>query len=214
MALVTTPNLHLPQWTPNEKPSYMVDFNNAFKSIDDSFAGTSTEVESANQKAMDAMAEAASATSKAQEAMQTANQAQAGLDAHIESLESRFISLPVTELSSDFGTVVHLIYNGACAHFRVCVTGRSSKAPTGGPINVATFTLPANIKVVNGNLPLSLGSPDLYIEIVEGGAPSVYTVKIYQYATTEQATYYSIGTYPATLTRNRRGEMLELLIYT
>lgn len=214
MAINTTPNLHLPQWTPNEKPSYLVDFNAAFKNIDDGFAGITTEADSANQTALGAMAEASSAMSQAQAAMQTANQAQTGLNNHIASLEPAFISLPVTELSSEFGTTVHLIYNGACAHFRVGVTGRSSKAPTGSAINVATFTFPANIKVVNGNLPLSLGSLDMYIEIMAGSTPSVYTVKIYQYRTTEQATYISSATYPVKLTQNARDQEPTILIYT
>lgn len=38
MSINTTPNLHLPQWTSDEKPSWLTEMNQAFSSIDMGFA--------------------------------------------------------------------------------------------------------------------------------------------------------------------------------
>lgn len=42
-----TPNLKLPQWTANEHPGYMSDFNQAFLSIDNGFGGVNQNVTAA-----------------------------------------------------------------------------------------------------------------------------------------------------------------------
>lgn len=213
MALVTTPNLHLPQWTPNEKPSYMVDFNNAFKSIDDSFAGTSTEVESANQKAMDAMAEAASATSKAQEAMQTANQAQAGLNAHIESLEPSTVDLTInkgTNRNIDIEAMV--AYNAACATLCIHIHYRELTAPSVyGAEAIGTLIFPDNMKIgtSRNRIYLTTCGAGPYIDLEPTGQNNVYTIYASFYGQYPADSHTeNIGTWPASYSLNSRNERI------
>lgn len=215
MALVTTPNLHLPQWTPNEKPSYMVDFNNAFKSIDDSFAGISTKVESANQKATDAMEEAASATSKAQEAMQTANQAQAGLNAHIESLKPSTIILTTTKSTNkNIDIEATLSYNAACATLHILIRYHEL---TYGPDteNIGTLTLPDNMKIgtSRNRIYLSPCGSGPYIHLEPTAQNNVYIIYagLYdQYPANSQSA--NIGTWPASYSMNSRGERILTIV--
>lgn len=143
MAINTTPNLHLPQWTPDEKPSYLVDFNGAFKSIDDGFAGITTEVDNANQTASDAMAEASSATSEAQAALQTANQAQYYYDTLDRALTPVSQNIDITPTSSATMSAGTITFNAACANIYIAII---LAAGSHGPDEqYAVMTLPSNI---------------------------------------------------------------------
>lgn len=50
MSINTTPNLHLPQWTSDEKPSWLSEMNQAFSAIDMGFAENKTANESTNSE--------------------------------------------------------------------------------------------------------------------------------------------------------------------
>lgn len=133
MAINTTPNLHLPQWTPNEKPSYLVDFNQAFAAIDTGFAGVKEGSDGAVQIATNAYNQATGA-------LQTANQAQGGLNSLKEGLNPSVISLATVPSADLASLTATLIYNNAGATLVIGIT--ANPAPTAQAIG--TITLPEN----------------------------------------------------------------------
>lgn len=216
MAINTTPNLHLPQWTPNEKPSYLVDFNAAFKNIDDGFAGITTEVDSANQTASDAMAEASSAMSQAQAAMQTANQAQTGLNNHIASLRPSTIALEINKTTARNITIeANLSYNGACATMHLLIT-YNEPATSSGAEAIGTLTFPNNITIgASRNLIYLAACGDgPYIDLHPTNTKNVYTINAGFYRTyPANSQSGNIGTWPASYSLNSRSEqILEITI--
>lgn len=50
MSINTTPNLHLPQWTSDEKPQWLTEMNGAFSRIDMGYAENKTANESTNSE--------------------------------------------------------------------------------------------------------------------------------------------------------------------
>lgn len=141
MALNTTPNLHLPQWTPNEKPAYLTDFNQAFASIDTGFAGVKESADSAASDATDAMAEAASA-------LQTANQAQSALNAFQSGFTPSIITLATSPAEGQLSALsAKLVYNNAVAVLSVSFTTATSPNKNNP---MGTITLPANIHIAGG----------------------------------------------------------------
>lgn len=137
MAINTTPNLHLPQWTPNEKPSYLVDFNQAFASIDTGFAGVKEGSDGAAQTATAALAQAASA-------LQTANNAQTAYNQLNEDLTPSTIALTISPTDKASAAVGTINYNAAIANLYVAIT----IAPGDHPANelYAVITVPANLE--------------------------------------------------------------------
>lgn len=137
MAINTTPNLHLPQWTPNEKPSYLVDFNQAFAAIDTGFAGIKEGSDGAVQTATAALAQAASA-------LQTANQAQAYYNQLSEDLAPSTIALTISPTNKALDAVGTINYNAASATLYVAI----SIGPGEYQANelFAVITLPANLE--------------------------------------------------------------------
>lgn len=82
MSLNTTPNIKLPQWTSDEKPSFLVEMNGAFSSIDTSYGLLKGDIESIKteqtgltQKIEDAVSKAEAATNTANSAVDTASHA-------------------------------------------------------------------------------------------------------------------------------------------
>ena len=70
-----TPNYNLPQYSADDKPTYLGDFNQAMSTIDTAIKGVDTKATSANTLAENANSTASSALSTAQSASTTANQA-------------------------------------------------------------------------------------------------------------------------------------------
>lgn len=137
MAINTTPNLHLPQWTPNEKPSYLVDFNQAFAAIDTGFSNVKEGSDGAVQTATAALAQASSA-------LQTANHAQAAYNQLNEDLKPSTIPLTISPTSKATDAVGTINYNAATATLYVAIT----VAPGEHQANelLAVITLPANLE--------------------------------------------------------------------
>lgn len=71
----STTNLHLPQYSQNDKPTYLGDFNQAMLDIDTGYASNKALAESADTKATSALADSQSALSTAQSASSTATEA-------------------------------------------------------------------------------------------------------------------------------------------
>lgn len=207
MAINTTPNLHLPQWTPNEKPSYLVDFNAAFKNIDDGFAGITTEADSANQTALGAMAEASSAMSQAQAAMQTANQAQTALNNHVASLTPSLIVTPTNPTSSTITYSVLTVYNSACANIDLTLTFTAETPISTSPFSIGTVTFPANIDFGNtdNNIQLGASGYGVFGELRRTSTKNVYDVYLMVYAPFGAGSLATNqGTYPVYIETNTR----------
>lgn len=134
MAINTTPNLHLPQWTPNEKPSYLVDFNQAFAAIDTGFSEVKEGSDGAVQIATNAYNQAASA-------LQTANQTQNALNNVIGKMVTRAIN--ITAVPSENMTDVDstLYYNDAMALLIITMGSKDSTTSKA----IGTITIPSNI---------------------------------------------------------------------
>ena len=158
MAINTTPNLHLPQWTPNEKPAYLTDFNQAFASIDTGFAGV-------QQGSAGAVQTATNAYNQATLALQTANQAQASINEMRADLEPSLINLNFTPGNDIKQMHVHLAYNMANAIIIIDITTNNTTSQS----QLCTFTLPANITVMglNGRTQLTNymnAEPSIFLE--------------------------------------------------
>lgn len=210
MALVTTPNLHLPQWTPNEKPSYMVDFNNAFKNIDNGFVEITTKVDSANQTASNAMAEASSATSQAQEAMQTANQAQEGLNSHIQELIPSTINLTINKSTSrNIDIQMKMSHNAACATLHLYITYNEQTTSEGSEV-IGSVVFPDNITLgagVSNHIYLATCGDGPYIDLAPTGQRNIYTITAGFYKQYPANSHSgNIGTWPAYYARTARNE--------
>ena len=142
MAINTTPNLHLPQWTPNEKPAYLTDFNQAFASIDTGFAGV-------QQGSAGAVQTATNAYNQATQALQTANQAQSSANKIIQGMHYSAISLPTTPGPNLQSFTVTLIYNLAGGVFVIGIVTKPEI--TQGEAFIGTFTIPNNFESVGFN---------------------------------------------------------------
>lgn len=140
MAINTTPNLHLPQWTPNEKPAYLTDFNQAFASIDTGFAGV-------QQGSAGAVQTATNAYNQATLALQTANQTQNALNDVIGKMITRAVNITavpsenMTELDST------LYYNDAMALLAITMGSKDSTTSKA----IGTITIPSNITLLGIN---------------------------------------------------------------
>lgn len=145
MAINTTPNLHLPQWTPNEKPSYLVDFNQAFAAIDTGFSEVKEGSDGAVQIATNAYNQAASA-------LQTANQTQNALNDVIGRMRTRAIN--ITTVPSENMTDINstLYYNDAMA---LLIIDMGSKDSTTSKA-IGTITIPSNITLQGINYRMEL----------------------------------------------------------
>lgn len=75
MSINTTPNLELPQWTSNEKPSFLTEINGAWSSIDTAYGLMKSEQESLTTRQSAVEATAGNANTNATEAKQTADTA-------------------------------------------------------------------------------------------------------------------------------------------
>lgn len=136
MAINTTPNLHLPQWTPNEKPAYLTDFNQAFASIDAGFAGATGDSTAALQTATSALATANSA-------LETANRAQYSYNALNEDLAPSTIALTISPTDRAIDAVGTINYNAATANLYVAITIGPGEYQANELL--AVITLPANL---------------------------------------------------------------------
>lgn len=145
MAINTTPNLHLPQWTPNEKPSYLVDFNQAFAAIDTGFSGVKEGSDEAVQIATNAYNQAAGA-------LQTANQTRNALNDSIEKMRTRAINLTTVPSENMTDISSTLYYNDAIALFVIDMGSRDSTTSK----SIGTITIPSNIRLLGINYRMEL----------------------------------------------------------
>lgn len=84
-----TVNFHLPQFTADDKPDWLVDVNDAFQAIDTGMEATQSEAESASSVAQLAQTTAENAATTAGQASSDV----AGLDADVETLQGTVNSI-------------------------------------------------------------------------------------------------------------------------
>lgn len=145
MAINTTPNLHLPQWTPNEKPSYLVDFNQAFAAIDTGFSGVKDGSDRAVQIATNAYNQAAGA-------LQTANQTQNALNGVIEKMRTKAVNITTAPSENIADMTSTLYYNDAIALLVIDMGSRDSTTSK----TIGTITIPSNITLLGINYRMEL----------------------------------------------------------
>ena len=159
----STPNLHLPQYAANDKPSYLTDFNNAMLAIDQGYAGIKSTAESAGTEA----GTASTSVQAMQSQLSSLQNSLSAIQAELNSLSSSFsdksnlVRMPIN-LSSPTGITpsgCYVVKNGYTASLELNfnIVSGTVLTPVSNSVEIGTFEdAPFSFQFINFMSPLSV----------------------------------------------------------